>query len=65
MYLLEIDYICHVINKYKMAKMDINRLKVVLAKKKEPTNGWQNNMVKTLLLFQSGALTLLSQDWKL
>lgn len=48
-----------------MAKKEINRLKVVLAKKKEPTNGWQNNMVKTLLLFQSGALTLLSQDWKL
>lgn len=44
---------------------DLNRLKVILAEKKEPTNGWLINFRKTQQRFRNGALIHSNQIWKL
>lgn len=43
---------------------DINRLKLVLVEQNAQANGWQNNWVLTLQLFQSGVLIHLNHLWK-
>ncbi len=43
---------------------DINRIKVVLAEKKEQTNGWPNNSVAHPLQFLSGVPMLASLRWR-